>query len=87
MYRIPVATHNVGGILLTMASVHFGASLHDFLITETRLGSQPSILSMAANPPVVEHGAIEVPHTPGLGVELSDEGVKAWQAAEDSGWV
>lgn len=24
LYRIPVATHNVGGILLTMSSIHFG---------------------------------------------------------------
>jgi L-alanine-DL-glutamate epimerase-like enolase superfamily enzyme len=67
--------------------VHFGVSIHDFLITETRLGGQVNILSMATNPPVVEHSAISVPHTPGLGVELSNEGVKAWQTPEDSDWV
>ena len=87
LYRIPVATHNVGGILLTMASVHFAASIHDFLITEVRLGGQQNILSMAANPPVVEHSAIQLTHTPGLGVVLNDEGVKACQMPEDSGWV
>jgi L-alanine-DL-glutamate epimerase-like enolase superfamily enzyme len=87
LYRIPVATHNVGGILLTMASVHFGASIHDFLITETRLGGQLNILSMAANPPLVERSAITLTHTPGLGVELSNDGVKAWQLPEDSDWV
>jgi L-alanine-DL-glutamate epimerase-like enolase superfamily enzyme len=86
LYRIPVATHNVGGVLLTMASVHFGASIHDFLISETRLGGQQSVLTMATKPPVVERGGIDVPKTPGLGVELSADGVKAWQTDEDSDW-
>src|SRR6185436_2986631 len=86
LYRIPVATHNVGGVLLTMASVHFGVSIHDFLISETRLGGQQSILTMATKPPVVERGGIDVPTMPGLGVELSTEGVRAWQTDEDSDW-
>jgi L-alanine-DL-glutamate epimerase-like enolase superfamily enzyme len=83
LYRIPVATHNVGGILLTMASIHFGLSIHDFLTSETRLGSTPSVLDMAKNPPVIKGGSAERPERPGLGVELDDAGVKQWQSETD----
>jgi L-alanine-DL-glutamate epimerase-like enolase superfamily enzyme len=84
-YRIPVATHNVGGILLTMASAHFGVSIHDFLISETRLGSH-NILKMATNAPAIERGGIAPPDRPGLGVDLDMAGVKDFQAPEDGGW-
>jgi len=84
LYRIPIATHNVGGILLTMASIHFGMSIHDFLTSETRLGSKPSILDMATNPPVIEQGSARCPDRPGLGVDLNDEGVRQWQSKGDS---
>jgi L-alanine-DL-glutamate epimerase-like enolase superfamily enzyme len=88
LYRIPVATHNVGGILLTMASIHFGLSIHDFLTSETRLGDRHndlfSVLNMANNPPVIKDGQAEKPELPGLGVELNDNGVKKWQNPGDS---
>jgi len=88
LYRIPVATHNVGGILLTMASIHFGLSIHDFLISETRLGSQNTIFVMATNPPEVKGGWVDKPVRPGLGVDLDDAGVRQWQGPNDPpDWV
>ena len=39
LYGIPVATHNVGGVLLTMSSIHFGLSIHDFLTSEARMAA------------------------------------------------
>jgi len=83
LYRIPVATHNVGGIFLTMASIHFGFSVRDFLTSETRLGGRQTILSMAKNPPKVSGGSTAPPENPGLGVELDDAGVRQWQAEDD----
>ena len=83
LYRIPVATHNVGGVLLTMASVHFGVSIHDFLISETRLGDKVSVLEMAANPPVVSSGSLAAPPAPGLGVELNMDAVRRFQGPND----
>ncbi|HOL72185.1 MAG TPA: mandelate racemase/muconate lactonizing enzyme family protein [Bryobacteraceae bacterium] len=88
LYRIPVATHNVGGVLLTMASIHFGLSIHDFLTSEGRLGGRRDVLIMAKNPPVIKNGAAQKPEAPGLGVDLDDAGVKAWQREGDSpDWV
>lgn len=88
LYRIPVATHNVGGILLTMASVHFGLSIHDFLTSETRLGGGSPILEMAQKPPVVKDGSTGIPEGPGLSVELDDAGVRRLQQpADPPDWV
>lgn len=88
LYRIPVATHNVGGVLLTMASIHFGFSVLGFLTTETRLGGRETILSMAKNPPEVTGGSVGLPERPGLGVELDDEGIRRWQGKDDPpDWV
>jgi L-alanine-DL-glutamate epimerase-like enolase superfamily enzyme len=88
LYRIPVATHNVGGILLTMSCIHFGLSIHDFLTSEARMGGQRDILVMAKNPPVIKGGFAGRPEAPGLGVELDDAGVKVWQRGSDPAeWV
>jgi galactonate dehydratase len=88
LYRIPVATHNVGGILLTMSSIHFGLSIHDFLTSEARMGGRRDILIMARNPPVIKGGFAGQPEQPGLGVDLDDAGVKQWQGPNDSAdWV
>jgi len=88
LYRIPVATHNVGGILLTMSCIHFGLSIHDFLTSECRMGGQRDILVMAKNPPSIKGGFAGKPEQPGLGVELDDAGVKQWQRQSDpTDWV
>ncbi len=88
LYRIPVATHNVGGILLAMSSIHFGLSIHDFLTSEARLGGRPDILVMAKNPPEIKGGFAGQPTQPGLGVDLDDAGVKVWQRPGDSpDWI
>lgn len=88
LYRIPVATHNVGGVLLTMSSIHFGLSIHDFLTSEARMGGRSDILVMAKNPPVLKGGMASKPEAPGLGVELDDAGVKQWQREGDPpDWV
>ncbi|MCW5977966.1 MAG: mandelate racemase/muconate lactonizing enzyme family protein [Bryobacteraceae bacterium] len=88
LYRIPVATHNVGGILLTMSSIHFGLSIHDFLTSEARMGGRQDILVMARNPPAIKGGMATKPEAPGLGVDLDDAGVKQWQREGDwADWI
>ncbi|MBK7928105.1 MAG: mandelate racemase/muconate lactonizing enzyme family protein [Bryobacterales bacterium] len=86
LYRVPLATHNVGGVLLTMASAHLGHAHFDFLTSETRLGSD-NVLDMATNAPPVKEGYITAPDRPGLGVDLSEEGLRKFQREDDGGWV
>ena len=74
VFRIPVATHNVGGIHLTMASIHVGLSIMDFLTSETAMGGRDGgVLALAQNPPVVKGGYAVRPEAPGLSVELNEE--------------
>lgn len=86
LYRVPLATHNVGGVLLTMASTHLGHAHFDFLTSETRLGSD-NVLDMATNAPQVKEGSITAPDRPGLGVELNEEGLRKFQREDDGGWA
>src|SRR6185436_5250886 len=55
LFRIPVATHNVGGIHLTMSSIHVGLSIMDFLTSEAAMtGPGGGVLALAKNPPAVK---------------------------------
>ena len=40
LFRIPVATHNVGGIYLTMSCIQVGLSIMDFLTSETAMDGE-----------------------------------------------
>ncbi|MGA3095727.1 MAG: mandelate racemase/muconate lactonizing enzyme family protein [Bryobacteraceae bacterium] len=74
LFRIPVATHNVGGIHLTLASIHVGLSIMDFLTSETAMGgADGGVLALAKNPPVVKGGYAQRPEAPGLSVDLNEE--------------
>jgi len=74
LFRIPVATHDVGGIHLTMASIHVGLSIMDFLTSETAMtGRDGGVLALAKNPPVVKGGFAMRPDAPGLSVDLNEE--------------
>lgn len=68
--RTPVALHNVGSLVLTYASAHFGSSIHNFYRSESALGRPTrQVEGMAAsNPPVVTKSQLQVPDLPGLGV-------------------
>jgi L-alanine-DL-glutamate epimerase-like enolase superfamily enzyme len=83
LYRVPISTHNVGNIFLTMASIHFGLSIQDFYTSETALGGGNSVLRQAKNPPVIEGGRAMLPTGPGLGVDLNEEAI----GGEKQGWI
>jgi galactonate dehydratase len=91
LFRIPVATHNVGGIHLTMSSIHVGLSIMDFLTSEAAMtGPGGGVLGLAVNPPVVKGGLAERPEAPGLGVEINEEAFRKRQTArggEVQDWV
>ena len=73
--RTPVALHNVGTLVLTMASAHFGAAIQNFYRSESALGRPtPVVEPMAAtNPPEVRNGLLKVPMLPGLGCDLNTD--------------
>ncbi len=74
LFRIPVATHNVGGIWLTMSCIHAGLSVMDFLTSEGSLGGAGGgVLALAQKPPEIKGGFASRPEAPGLGVDLNEE--------------
>ena len=73
MFYIPIATHNVGSLVQNMATAHFGASVRNFVITETRISQNTLIDEMAEEKVQVADGKLAVPDGPGLGITLIPE--------------
>jgi galactonate dehydratase len=88
MTRTPVALHNVGSLVLTYASAHFGAAIHNFYRSESALGRPTrQVEDMAAsNPPQVKNGALSVPMEPGLGCEINVDFLKKNMAEGEPWW-
>lgn len=76
--RVPVALHNVGSLVLTHASAHFGAAIQNFYRSESALGwPRRMVEELAAGaPPQVRGGNLTVPSGPGLGLDLNAEVLK-----------
>ncbi len=86
--RTPVALHNVGTLVLTYASAHFAASIHNFYRSESALGHPGGRVEgmAAANPPVVRNGLLQIPTGAGLGVELNIDFVRRHLAPGEEFW-
>jgi galactonate dehydratase len=88
LFRMPVALHNVGSLVLTYSNAHFGASIENFYRSESQLG-RPNhyIEAMAAgDPPEVRKGLLKVPAGHGLGLEINPDFLKANLAAGEQYW-
>ncbi len=78
LYSLPVANHNTGSIVNGMASVHWGASIRDYMACETMYfdgGWMDDII--LHDGPLCKNGFVEIPNRPGLGIELNPDMVKA----------
>ncbi len=73
LFYIPVATHNVGSLVQNMATAHFGASVRNFVVSETRISQNPLIDEMGEDEVTVVDGKLPVPTKPGLGITLIPE--------------
>jgi L-alanine-DL-glutamate epimerase-like enolase superfamily enzyme len=78
MYGIPTAVHFAGSPVGCMASVHMIATIKDFIVMENHAVDIPwwGDLVNGVPKPIIQNGYIQVPETPGLGVELNEEVVK-----------
>jgi L-alanine-DL-glutamate epimerase-like enolase superfamily enzyme len=78
-YGVPMALHYAGTPIGCMASVHCAAATQNFLALENHSLDVPwwsSLVQEGVRSPVVNHGWIEVPERPGLGVTLNDDMVR-----------
>jgi len=78
MHGIQTAIHFAGSPVGCMASVHMAATLKDMLAMENHAVDIPWWGDLVTGPgkPIVDRGFINVPETPGLGVELNEAVVK-----------
>ncbi len=72
-YYIPVAPHNPGGPICTVASMHLAAAVPNFFILE-QMEPQRALRDACSSVPIrFEGGCFILPETPGLGLEPNFE--------------
>jgi L-alanine-DL-glutamate epimerase-like enolase superfamily enzyme len=87
IFGVPMANHNTGSLVCTMATIQWAAAVRDYTACETVLGRggwMDEVLVLAGRP--VRDGFIEVPNKPGLGLELNPDVVKAHLAPGETWW-
>ncbi|MBM3745532.1 MAG: mandelate racemase/muconate lactonizing enzyme family protein [Acidobacteria bacterium] len=87
LYGLPMANHNTGSLINTMATVQWAASIRDYIACETVLGRGDWMdqVILLDTPPIRE-GFIRVPDQPGLGLTLNPGVVKAHLAPGETYW-
>ncbi len=87
VWGIPMATHNTGSLVCTLATAQWAASIRDYIACETvtgRGGWMDQVV-LGGKPPI-RNGFIELTGAPGIGVELNPDVVKAHLAAGETWW-
>ncbi len=78
-YGVPMAMHFAGTPVSCMANVHCAAATQNFLALENHsldVAWWSSLVEEGVKTPIVNHGWIEVPDRPGLGVTLNEDVVR-----------
>jgi len=86
-FYLPMANHNTGSAVNTMATVQWAASIRDYIACETVIGRRDWMDDVVVHEGLlVKNGFIEVPNKPGLGIELDPDVVKAHLAPGETWW-
>jgi len=84
-YRIPIALHNVSGLLMNMASQQLAAAVFNCPRIECSRAATRLTLG-GPNPLVIRNGRMRVSTAPGLGVTLDPAWLKANMAEGEPWW-
>lgn len=84
-YRIPVALHNVSGLMLNVASQQLAAAIFNCPRIECSR-TAANIKWANPNPLAIRNGRMHVSDRPGLGVELDQDFLRANLAPGESWW-
>ena len=87
-YGISMAMHMAGSPIAAMASVHCAAATENFIALENHSLDVEwwDDLVTKIDKPIIKNGYIKVPDSPGLGIELNEDVVKAHLAPDDPGY-
>jgi L-alanine-DL-glutamate epimerase-like enolase superfamily enzyme len=87
VFGLPMATHNTGSMVNTLATIQWASSIRDFLACETILGKGAWMDKMVLwDGPVIKDGHVVVSTKPGLGIELDPDVCRAHLAAGEQWW-
>lgn len=76
LYYMPVAPHNIGSPVETIATCHVMAAIPNFLALEFHHLDNPVWQSLVVDNSLIEEGHIRVPEAPGLGIRLDEEAIR-----------
>jgi galactonate dehydratase len=85
LYRIPICLHNVSGLALWMASQQLAAAVFNCPMIECKRGDEYTRVAVNAPPPVRD-GRMQVSDSPGLGLDLDQEFLKATREEGEPWW-
>ncbi len=81
-YYIPVAPHNPNGPICTLATLHAGVSIPNFLILEFFEPDEAIFREIGAGSLRNENGFVRPPTGPGLGVSITDDFLRKYKFDE-----
>ena len=85
-YRVPIALHNVSGLMLNLASQQLAAAVFNCPRIECATGAD-KFKWATRNPIVIKNGRMRVNTEPGLGVELDQDYLKGNRAEGEPWWA
>jgi L-alanine-DL-glutamate epimerase-like enolase superfamily enzyme len=87
VFSLPMATHNTGSLIHTIATAHWASTVRDFVTSETVVGHGDWMDKVVIHDgPVIKDGFVTPADRPGLGLELDPEVVKAHLAPGETYW-
>ena len=87
VWGIPMATHNTGSLVCTMATAQWAGSIRDFLTCETVTGKGGWMDQVVlGDKPAIRDGYIWLDNKPGLGIELNRDVVESHLAEGETWW-
>jgi L-alanine-DL-glutamate epimerase-like enolase superfamily enzyme len=87
VFSLPMANHNTGCIVNTMATIQWAAAVRDYLACETVLFKGDWMDDVILHDgPLAEKGFVKVPDKPGLGIELNPDVVRAHLVPGETWW-
>jgi L-alanine-DL-glutamate epimerase-like enolase superfamily enzyme len=87
VFALPMATHNTGSVVNTIATAHWASTVRDFIASETVVGRGDWMDDVVIHDgPIIRDGFLSLGDKPGLGIELNPDVVKAHQVAGEPYW-
>ncbi len=87
IYGLPMANHNTGSVVCTMATIQWAAAIRDYIASETVVGRRDWMDDVIVHDqPIIRDGHIALTDKPGLGLELNREVVQKHLAPGETYW-